>query len=335
MGFVLLRRGTSSRVAGDNRRRNMKRSLQALVTEATGAEHAMTSSVQTSTWADQTVENVKQELSRLQSEAYRRVLAGETTGNKIDDIVIATKGRLDRNISQNLRALMEKFAQHKGEFVAGHHRHDTHLFSHVLIGIISPGEPLFCFKPDASWTKPYIELPIRPAVSYDSSWQWAFNNLHKDKWRIYIDQEETLKRNRCWELERLIEVDVKNPSICIGDEAVWDFVLKTGRHKFGPIVTFAHVASALGRPLSTIPAFKERIQPFVAEVKSLVPSFTKAHKVLVEIEARFEKLGEQPFVKDVFDETRSALHDVKDGLDAMKAFLKIVERPHKIKKAKS
>ena len=310
----------------------MKQSLGSLLAEAASAEEVLASNARSSSRARQTVATIEHGLTRLRGEVYERVWAGETTGDKIDDIVIATKGRYCPEVAGKLRALMEKFAKHQGQFVAGRHREDTHSFSHVLVGIIADNEPLFCFKPKEAYTKPYVELPIKPAVSYDSGWPWAFKNLSKSEWRISIDKEEVLKRQRCWELEKLTKVDTSYPSIYIGDKAVWEFVLKTGQHKFGPIVTFAHIASALDRPLSTIPALKERVGPFVTEVQSLVPSFVKARATLAEIKAQFESARAHPFVKDVVEETESALHDVTESLEAMEQFLTHVKKPHRIKK---
>ncbi|MBI4068392.1 hypothetical protein HY413_03220 [Candidatus Kaiserbacteria bacterium] len=313
----------------------MKQSLHTLMTETVSAEEVLASNMHASAKVSRTAETIKRRLSQLQNEVYDRVWAGETTGDKIDDIVIATKGRYDAQVAGKLRVLMEKFARHQGQFVAGRHHADTHSFDHVLVGIVDADEPLFCYRPKEAYTKPYIELPIKPAIFYDSGWQWGFKNLEKSAWRISIDKEESLSRQRCWGLERLLEVDMKCPSIHIGDEAVWEFFPKTGRHKFGSLVTFAHIASALGRPLSTIPAFKERVEPFVTEAKSLVPNFVKAHAVLAEIGVPFAPSRKHPFVKDFFEEAGSALHDIKESLGAMKRFLRAMEHPHKIKKVKS
>ncbi len=309
----------------------MKQSLQALVKKMTDAEKAIAATTDTSNRASRMVTSAEQELSRLQREMYHRVWTGETTGDKIDDIVIATKGSYNAQVAGKLRALMEKFAKHQGQFVAGRHRNNISSCDQVLVGIVDTNELLFCRRPKESYTQPYIELPIKPAVFYDSGWQWGFKNLGKSEWRIFIDKEESLTRQRCWGLERLIEVDMKNPSIHIGDESVWEFVQKTGQHKFGSLVTFAHIASALGRPLLTVPAFTDRTAPFVADIEGLVPSFVKARTALTEVETSFKKVREQPFVKDVMEETESALHDIKESIGAMEQFLKYVKRPHRIK----
>src|SRR3989344_4866309 len=311
----------------------MKQSLGDLLAETMNAEEVFASSARVSSKATRTVATIEQGLTRLRGEVYGRIWAGETTGDKINDIVIVTKGMLNKNAADNLRALMARLAKYEGEFVAGRHCTDAH-FDRILVGIISGSEPLLRLKPMGRYAKPYIELPIEPAVSYDSGWPWAFKNLSKSERRISIDKEEVLKRQRCLELEKLTKVDTSYPSIYIGDKAVWEFVLKTGQHKFGPIVTFAHIASALDRPLSTIPALKERVGPFVTEVQSLVPSFVKARATLAEIKAQFESARAHPFVKDVVEETERGLHDVTESLEAMETFLKRVEPPHQIKKGK-
>lgn len=265
---------------------------------------------------------LKQGFERAEREQYDRVWAGESIGNVFDDVIVATKGTLDTHATEKFRVLMERLASHRGQFIAG--RADIcGNFNQVLIGVIGSDRPIFC------WEKGEIILPIEPAVSFDVSWRYGFQNLITSVWAIKISKDETDRNGRCYDLEQMWE-DATN--IHIGDEAVWKFLNKGGNQKYGPIVTFVHVASALGRPLATVPLFKKLSQTFAEELRASLPSLIQMISVLKKMQKSIAPISSNIMVSELFEKTDRVHSEVVGQIEEIQTFLTYVEKPHQIKK---
>lgn len=294
-----------------------KDSITTLLGERAGAQELLAKSRRREHEIGLTRQDLASGAERLDREIYDRIWAGESTGNAVDDIVIAIKGAPDMHVAEKFRSLMGRFAVHKGQFVAGRHK-VRESFDQVLVGIISSDMPMFC------WSKKEILLPLSLAVSFDSNWQWGFEHIHPAAWTIEINKEETGANRRCYFLERLWE---KN-EIHIGDEAVLDFLMKTVRHKYGPVVTLTRVASALGRPVSTVLTLGKHMSPFLGDMRGCLPEMIEARNALTRINERTGWISKEDIANEFCDKIKGNLADVVKIIEVVETTLRHAEHPH-------
>ncbi len=295
--------------------------MQSLFSELTLTETSLERNRLKRRGISQDASALEKAMLRIREEIYASVWKGESTGNVLSDIVIATKGTVNTDAVDRFRALMDEFAKHKGEFVAGYHCSYRAVGLLVLVGIVSGDMPIFDRNRQEIW------LPIRPAAYLDSSWQWGFQNIRHGVWRIPVDKNETMRgEKRCWGLERLWEAN--SGDIHIGDEAVWKFLTKGGNHKYGPIVTFVHLASALGRPLASVDFLRDKVAPFANELRLALPELIGTRRTLTLTEKKLASLEKQSLLGESLEHVSDALKDVTEKIEATKTFLKYFVEPH-------
>lgn len=169
--------------------------------------------------------------------------AGASTGDPIRDTVVLIRHQDDQEMYERLSKMMAPFATHRGEFAAC-----FDWFNHtrkLLVGIICGEAP--SYKPNSY----RIQMPMSPAIVFETEWQWGFNNLKKADWGIELGPEAN---PRCWELEKWVESSARD--LYVGDAAVWT-AISTLKLKCDPMAAFTRVASALGRPLASAEVLKD------------------------------------------------------------------------------
>lgn len=309
-----------------------KASLTALLGDIAGTEEVLGRTRSKESHLAQEKASHQRSLQRAKAELYERIWSGESTGNVVNDIIIATKGILDAPASENLRALMARFAAHRGQFVARSHYDQSAVGRPILIGIISGDVPTLCWNPQ-QYERPYAQLPIVPAVSFDSTWPHGYKNLTASSWKIRIDREETGREGkRCWELERLLGKD--SDDIHVGDEAVWKYICKScTQQEFGPAVTLVRVASGLGRPLSSIPCLKKCIDPLLARTQETIGRFYGMRKIYEKAAA---ELGQCPslFAKELDHRLQALMRTNDEILSTAEQFVRHASEPHMLKQKK-
>jgi hypothetical protein len=309
----------------------MEQSITTLLGEIAGTTEVLEKTRTKEQGITQTKEVLKTGLERAQQELYDRIWNGESTGNVVDDIIIATKGSQNAEAYANFRRLMIEFAKYKGEFVAGRHK-DHHAFGRpVLVGIISGDMPTFCWNPP-QYEKPYVRLPISPAVSFDSEWDYGYLNVSQSSWKIYVDKDEIGRGKKCcYELEKLW--DERNGDIHIGDEAVWKFIYNHSKNPFSPMVTFIHLASVLSRPAMTVPVLKRHVEPLIKGLEENMSELYGARRKLSEINkavVRCPGIFSTPTMVHIEEARQEATANLKEAVRCVR----YASHPHKIKEKK-
>lgn len=300
----------------------MKQSISALLGELAGYEDSLERARGKKRNLNRDEHVLEGARERAREELYDRIWQGESTGNVLDDIVIATKGAPDSHAVEQFRSFMERFQLHRGQFVAG--RGVAHDFNLVLVGVVDSGIPIFCHK------KAHIILPISPAVSFNASWPYGYQHLNYTRWSITINKDDCRERRRCYDLESLWD---SKADIHIGDEAAWKFVYDRAKNPLSPMLTFIHAASAVGRPIMTIPALKGHVGPLVEGLEENMSRLYNARKKLAQI---IEDVVVCPgiFSGPVGVDVEKARETATENLKEAVLCIRYASRPHQLKDKK-
>lgn len=257
-----------------------------------------TSSLQTAgMMASTTLRTRADEIDRthrsVQGQIIGAIWSGESAGDVKTDVALALDGAHNATLEETLSTLEAKLLAHEGEFIAVRALGmDTHNYKRCAFSVIRKGSLRFERRPPSRWSNDGCSVRHEGSMVLPTSKTYVLNEwsnvILESPWiPVLYHQPIQGQKDSAW-LNQKIQRDVH-----VGDQEVWAYLTSARpetRLTPCPMIA-AEICEKLGRPLGTVPHWKEQTRPFKEEVEGDLPKLRRIVKAAKGLKRQVGEIG--------------------------------------------